>query len=171
MTDLPEPPNLDEHTLSHVLSGIGEQEASDGRRMTDGEIRAELMDLGYGNHQIEQVVDAHKSKCTACGERATHLYGALSPDGSISSMEGHNRLSLSCDGCADPEASLPSLDGSALVRAPLDFQWRPPYLDAGEDRMEMARLVKRYVDRVTSSTDYREDSILINLQNDVRSMT
>lgn len=169
-THLPEPPSLSDHALSHVLSGVAEQERLDGRRLTDDELEGELVDLGYGRGQIEQVVYAHRFRCTTCGGEATHLYGALSSDGAITSMEGLDRLSPSCDLCSDPETIGSALGVDALVRAPLDFKWLPPYADPGDDRMAVARLVKRYVERVAEHTDYREDSVLINLIGDVRSM-
>lgn len=137
MSPIPDPPGLDPTTLSIVLSEIGDMErARGGRPFTEQEITEQLMDSGYGHQQTESILDVYLPKCSACGERATHQYGQLSEDGSVSSMAGPGKLTPSCDRCADPSVMVGHEFGN--IRAPLAFNYTGPDPEDPVDRLVLA---------------------------------
>jgi hypothetical protein len=119
------PNPLSEHALSHVLS-----EVLDNYAPTDeDEIRIALRDARYRPAEIAQVMEAwadyweRTPTCAACGKAATMRFGILDIEtGRVSSMDGLDHFSLSCNDCAecDPQQHGP------IVRAPLSLEmWRP----------------------------------------------
>jgi hypothetical protein len=119
------PTRFNDQDLGHIVETLRDTFVP----TDEDELRDSLHEAGYRESEVDQLVTAwakwwRTMACSTCGNPATHRFGCLDVHtGDISSMDGLNRLSLSCDECCqcDPEQMGP------IVRAPIRLaEWKIP---------------------------------------------
>lgn len=176
-------PPLDQHTLSHILTGLAEEVAL--HEWNESNVREDLIDKGYDSPvAIEQVLTHVRAtrealvSCGTCGKIATHVYATMDRhSGRIHSMRGPGVWTASCDDCDDPDIKNPMPD-QYRVSGPLELlgveqEMRTPasqlveMTDPGDARAEISGAMRAFAKRMEDD-EISFDEVLLDLVADAR---